>query len=117
MGTQVLAQALQDHEELLAAPRLVVEGHQQAAAPPHTGAPRRAGDGFVDQGAQRVARSRHGFHVHLAGAGLSFKGLHRLDQTLAQAFHVRHGGEAAQRHHQIQQRVGRAHQRVEPLPL
>jgi hypothetical protein len=80
-----LHQPGQQLEELLAAPGFVVQGHEQAVVRPDTcRSPGRLGGGFVEHGADAVARADDGFHGHAAGAGTLLELAYVFEQQLLQ---------------------------------
>ena len=114
MARHVFGQLAHQLEHLLAAPRLVVEQHQQAVRRPCArAAPGRARRALVEQGAQRVAARDHLLVGQAGGARLGLELAHALDQRGAQR-----GGVRMLRHHADtwcgpQQRRGRLHQRID----
>ncbi len=114
MPRHIGAQALQDLEELGAAVRFAVEGHQQGLLRPAAAlAPRCVEHRFVQQRAQHVARGGDRFHRRASIARTVFEAAHLRHHLLAQAGHIGRLRTVAQLHRQQQQRRGGLHQRVD----
>ncbi|MCY1510647.1 hypothetical protein D9M68_450340 [compost metagenome] len=109
---RVLHQPRQQLEELLAAPGLVVEHHEQALRRPDAAAPRRERRGLVDRGAQAVARADDHFGRDAGLLRARLETPHLVDQVLAQLRGRRVVAGGADLRDQVEQRVGRRHQRV-----
>ena len=108
----LLRQAFEQVEEFLAAPRLVVERHEQAVRRPHAAAPRRQRGRLVERRAQAVARADDRFRRH---AGLLRPRLELPDlddQMLAQPRGIRVMDGRADLRHQVEQRIRRGDERV-----
>ena len=75
---------VQHLEELLAAPRLAVQGHQQRMLRPLAlSAPRRRQHGFVQARAQRVARGKHDLVVNTGRARVLFESANLVERVIA----------------------------------
>ncbi|ABA52807.1 hypothetical protein BURPS1710b_A1206 [Burkholderia pseudomallei 1710b] len=112
MLARLLRQPLKQMEELLAAPRLVVERHEQAMRRPYAAAPRRQRGGLVERGAQAVARAddRLGGDARLLRALLELADLD--DEMLAQPRGIRMMDGRTDLRHEVQQRVRGRDERI-----
>ncbi len=109
---RVLHQARQQLEELLAAPGLVVEHHEQALRRPDAAAPGRERRGFVDGGAQAVARADDHLGCNAALLRARLEAPHFIDEVLAQLRGRTVVARGADLRNQVEQRIGRRDERV-----
>ena len=111
----VLRELGQELEELLAAPRLVVERDEKAVARPHARtAPGRLRSGLVERRAHAVARAQDRLVGDAERAGARLERLHLAHQIVADLRGVGVLDRGAQLRDEVQERIGGRHQRVRP---
>ena len=114
VARRVLRRALEHVEELLAAPRLAVERHEQRVlAPLALRAPRRREHRLVERRAQRVARGQHHLVRDARRLGALLERPNLGERVLADAADVAHRERAAQPAGEQQQRTRGADQGIE----